>query len=254
MDVELYWIPGCTSCLRMKEFVESTGIPFVSINVTEQHEQATRLAELGTSAPAAVIGDQWACGGDLRAVAELLGIDYEDRAVLSVPELHCRYQTVMSTLMGLLHDTPATALDLRWEDWEWTLRDMAHHGGSVMRVFLIDYDQEQYHGPSYQMDYENNRAPKGTETTADLVDNAVETLKHFNRWWESDGYDDPLDRVVPTYWGHQTLHVALEREVWHTAQHTRQVETLLAAANVGVTTGLSARVLDGLPMPERVFA
>jgi hypothetical protein len=237
----------------MKEFVEASGIPFVSVNVNEQRVRAIRLTELGASAPAAVIGDRWACGGDLRAVAELLGIDYQERAVLPVEELHHRYQTIMSTLMGLVQDTPALALELRWENWEWTLRDIAHHGGSVMRVFLIDYDHEAYHGPYYQMDYENNRAPKGTETATDLIENAIETLKHFNRWWEADGYDDPLERVVPTYWGHQTLHAAFEREVWHTAQHTRQVETLLATADLGVTCSVSERLLEGLPMPERVF-
>ena len=26
-DIEVYWIPGCSSCLRMKEFLETTGLP-----------------------------------------------------------------------------------------------------------------------------------------------------------------------------------------------------------------------------------
>ena len=33
--IKAYWQPGCTSCLRMKEFLARHGVPFVSINVLE---------------------------------------------------------------------------------------------------------------------------------------------------------------------------------------------------------------------------
>ena len=33
--VKAYWQPGCTSCLRMKEFLAKHGVPFVSVNVLE---------------------------------------------------------------------------------------------------------------------------------------------------------------------------------------------------------------------------
>jgi glutaredoxin len=251
--IELYWIPGCTSCLRMKEFVESSGVPFESVNVDEDPTRARRLQALGGSAPAAVRGGSWVDGGDLRSVAELIGVPHHPHAPLPPEELHLRYQVVMATLLGLLHDTPPTVLDAQPQGWEWTMRDIAHHAGCVMRVFLMDYDPDGYRGPTYVMDYERNRAPKGTESIDDLSANAIETLKYFNRWWQQDGFDDPLERIVPTYWGHQTLHAAFEREVWHTAQHTRQIETMLLSAGVRVTSGLTARMLEGLPMPERVF-
>ncbi len=31
--IKAYWQPGCTSCLRMKEFLSKHGVPFVSVNV-----------------------------------------------------------------------------------------------------------------------------------------------------------------------------------------------------------------------------
>ncbi|MFT4822714.1 MAG: arsenate reductase-like glutaredoxin family protein, partial [Cryomorphaceae bacterium] len=30
---QVYWAPGCTSCLRTKEFMNQNGIEFESINV-----------------------------------------------------------------------------------------------------------------------------------------------------------------------------------------------------------------------------
>jgi hypothetical protein len=33
--IKAYWQPGCTSCLRMKEFLAKHGVPFISVNVLE---------------------------------------------------------------------------------------------------------------------------------------------------------------------------------------------------------------------------
>jgi hypothetical protein len=30
--VKAYWQPGCTSCLRMKEFLTKHGVAFISVN------------------------------------------------------------------------------------------------------------------------------------------------------------------------------------------------------------------------------
>jgi len=29
--VDVYWMPGCRSCLRMKEFIERAGVPYVKV-------------------------------------------------------------------------------------------------------------------------------------------------------------------------------------------------------------------------------
>lgn len=254
-DVELYWIPGCSSCLRMKEFVESRGVPFTSINVVEDPQRGKRLYELGAlTAPVVAVGDEWVSGGDLDAVARLLDLaDYEHRA-LPATELRARYHAIMTTLCGLVRQATPEALRSTPGHWDWTLIDIAHHAASVMRVFLIDYDAAAYTGAPYRMDYEENRAPSGITTAEQLVDHAVDTLMHFNHWWAERGWCDPLERVVSTYWGDQDLHACLEREVWHTAQHTRQVEALLRDAGVDVLAPLTGADLAGLPLPERLYS
>ena len=43
--IKVFWQPGCSSCLRTKEFLTKQGIDFESINV---HNNPAGMAELAT--------------------------------------------------------------------------------------------------------------------------------------------------------------------------------------------------------------
>ena len=45
--IKAYWQPGCTSCLRMKEFLTKHGVAFVSVNVLEDKDAFAELTALG---------------------------------------------------------------------------------------------------------------------------------------------------------------------------------------------------------------
>src|SRR6516165_5728004 len=61
--IKAYWQPGCTSCLRMKEFLTKHGVHFVSINVLEDNAGFAELATLGIrSVPIVRRGKDWANG------------------------------------------------------------------------------------------------------------------------------------------------------------------------------------------------
>ena len=53
--------------------------------------------------------------------------------------------------------------------------------------------------------------------------------------------------------GIQTLLEYLERETWHTGQHTRQVMMFMEQLGIPVDRPLGPEVFAGLPMPERVW-
>src|SRR5271170_6629395 len=74
--VEVYWAAGCTACLRMKEFVEASGIPYDAVNVGTDPDAAARLTRAGLKVPAILVGERWTQGVDLAKVAELLGVEY----------------------------------------------------------------------------------------------------------------------------------------------------------------------------------
>jgi glutaredoxin len=59
--IKAYWQPGCTSCLRMKEFLIRHGVAFVSVNVLEDKDAFAELAALGIrSVPIVRRGQDWA--------------------------------------------------------------------------------------------------------------------------------------------------------------------------------------------------
>jgi len=70
--IEVFWMPGCSSCLRMKEFIERTGVPYEEVNIaanpTAAHVFASSvLAFLPWS------GGHWRSRMDLVAIAKLVG-------------------------------------------------------------------------------------------------------------------------------------------------------------------------------------
>lgn len=245
-DIEIYWMPGCSSCLRLKEFVESTELPFTAINVEAEPERAGKLRERGMRVPALCVGDQCVNGVHLATVADLLGVPYAEPVRLTPSELREKYRIAIDALCRLTAQIDASSATLALPGRERTLVEVAGHAACVMRYFLGKYDDDDY--ALFFDDLE--------PTTVDpqqIADYARETHAQFEAWWSEGGVDDPLDTVVPIYWGHRTLHEALEREVWHTAQHTRQVAFMLEKAGVDPDGPLSAADLQGLPVPDRVF-
>ncbi|MEO8754600.1 MAG: glutaredoxin domain-containing protein, partial [Casimicrobiaceae bacterium] len=45
--LKVYWQPGCSSCLGVKEFLTQRNVPFVSVNVLADMAGFSELAELG---------------------------------------------------------------------------------------------------------------------------------------------------------------------------------------------------------------
>jgi hypothetical protein len=122
---------------------------------------------------------------------------------------------------------------------------VAYQMAMVARSFLSAYHEDR-HDTAYYL------KPDGFYGRDSLLDAAAETRSQLVKWWEEDGQDDPLDRVVPTYRGHAKLHEIPEREVWHTTQHVRQIQLVLERRGVAPDGPMTAADLEGLPLPERV--
>ncbi|MEQ8515332.1 MAG: glutaredoxin domain-containing protein, partial [Chromatocurvus sp.] len=73
--LKVYWQPGCSSCLRAKEFLTEHNLPFESINVREGPRGMQELAELGLrTVPVVRRGDQFVLGQSLQELADFVGI------------------------------------------------------------------------------------------------------------------------------------------------------------------------------------
>src|SRR5262250_3887508 len=105
--IRAYWQPGCTSCLRMKEFLTRHGVPFVSVNVLEDRDAFAELAALGVrTVPIVRRGTDWANGQVLRDVARVAGIKWGGATMLSPVELSARLVEVQAAAQRLFAQIP----------------------------------------------------------------------------------------------------------------------------------------------------
>ena len=105
--IKAYWQPGCTSCLRMKEFLGKHGVPFVSVNVLEDKNAFAELETLGIrSVPIVRRGEDWANGQVLRDVARVAGIAWGGAQVLPAAELGARLIEIQISGAAALRANP----------------------------------------------------------------------------------------------------------------------------------------------------
>lgn len=247
-SIEVYWVPGCSSCLRMKEFMETTALPFESVDLSVHPERGAKLERIGVHAPAVVVGERGVQGIDLVGIAALVGYDYEPPAMLAPPVLRERYLRVLAALDRFVEQLTEADLDWRSPDNQRSVRFLVAHAGTIMRMFVDTRHRD---------DFDNSGAPPPALAAdgdrAALLDWARGTVAGFEEWWREIGHDDPFDRVLRTTWGHRTLHEVLERAVWHTAQHVRQLQDWMAKFGAPPAHPLSEEDLAGLPLPSRIM-
>jgi glutaredoxin len=247
--LQLFWMPGCSSCLRMKEFVEKLGVPFVAIDVNANPSEAQRLAALELSVPAAVLGNSGVSGVDLAGIAELIGVEYDPPPILAPAVLKSRFDDVIDVAIALFGQIPPEGLDYKSPDRDRTLRQLALHIATIMRGFTV-VEETNIYTAGYEF------MPDGvgdTGTTDDLIALTAQTRDDFDQWWDQIGYDDAFDRVLESNTRSWTLLEALERSVWHTVHHTRQIQYFLED-RLGITPSvrLTEEILTGLPLPDGI--
>ncbi|HXW23794.1 MAG TPA: hypothetical protein VEK73_03530, partial [Xanthobacteraceae bacterium] len=60
-------------------------------------------------------------------------------------------------------------------------------------------------------------------------------------------------RPARVYYGDVSLHDYLERTVWHSGQHVRQLVMVLGMLGIAPDRPPTAATFAGLPMPEKVW-
>jgi hypothetical protein len=58
---------------------------------------------------------------------------------------------------------------------------------------------------------------------------------------------------VPAYFGQTSRHEMLERTVWHSTQHVRQLASLLDQAGVPADRPLTTADIKGLPLTDKIW-
>ena len=94
--------------------------------------------------------------------------------------------------------------------------------------------------------------PDAMTSSAAIADWGNTVRERFARWWtaaQSSDFSSPAD----TYYGPTSRHETLERTVWHSLQHVRQIAALLES--IGITPDAPPTPADcaGLPITEKIW-
>jgi len=248
--LKVYWQPGCSSCLKTKEFLLSNGMEFESINVLEDEKGFQDLAALGLRlVPIVARGDDWANGAVFRDVARVAGFAWGGHDVLAPPTLLARIDGILAAAHRFAAQIPEHELDTLLPGRPRTYRQLAYHIFQIPDVFL---DRVEHDAP-YTYEALISHLPERLATRQDLLDYGAGVRARLHAWWEGAGKDTDFTQPGKVYYGDVSLQEVFERTGWHSGQHTRQLMLTLEKLGVAPEEPLTDADFAGLPMPKNVW-
>jgi len=207
------------------------------------------LKALGArSVPVVSRGDEFVYAQVIKDVVDFLDLDEETGPALSPAELAQRYLEVLERAVTLVGQMPDECLTRELPNRPRSWKVLLHHVFQIPTAFL---DAQESGKP---MAYESMVAPppEALRTSADIAAFGAALRERFERWWRG-ARDADFSRRIEVYFGETTLHEMLERTVWHSTQHVRQVASLLEQAGVTPQAPLTAEHIRGLPLTDRIW-
>ena len=249
MNLRVYWRPGCSSCVKVKEFLTQLGVEYESINVSAMPQAMEELREMGVrTVPVVARGKEYVFAQELADVSSFIGrrVEFER---LPAPALVEKWLKVLGAAQRHVNQLPPGRLGERaTEGRDRSIRELAYHVYQVPDAFL----QAVEDGVEDLTSIYNAPPPPEVKTAAQIRDYGSRVEKRLRQWWQGTG-DKSGGGTVKTYYGEQPLHHVLERCVWHSAQHARQIIAVLERFGVEPDRRLTADDYAGLPMPTGLW-
>jgi glutaredoxin len=245
--IKVFWQPGCSSCLRTKEFLTKQGIDFESIDVHNDPEGMAQLRALGArSVPVVSLGDKYTLCQSFGDVVKFLDLKTKLMDSLPPEALVAKLELVLTAAARYVRQFPAHGLREEFRNRKRTPASTAFH---VFRVAEMGLQAAQ----QIDLMFEGfNEVPPEDWSAEDIASWGLKVRDRILAWWAQEG-DTSLQYTVPTYYGRRTMHDVLERTAWHAAQHTRQLILMLESHGVAADRPLTADDLAGLPVPDEVW-
>ena len=204
----VFWQPGCTSCLRAKEFLTSHGIDFESINVREVDDAMERLTALVTrSVPVVARGNDFVFAQDIDTLAAFVGVEL-NRRMLAPDVLVNQLDRILAAAQRYIEQLPANALSTKLPARDRTYLDLGYHLFVIPIAFLDAV-------AGGELTYEHfERVPPSGSTAKEVTALGSDVRSRLQTWW-SEVAQVGLPDSVQTYYGQQATHGVLERTAWH---------------------------------------
>jgi glutaredoxin/uncharacterized damage-inducible protein DinB len=247
--VRVFWQPGCTSCLRTKEFLTRNGVDYESINVHGNPAGMEALRALGAkSVPVVARGDRFVFAQAIGDVIDFLGLKVKQQDRLAPEALMQKLDVVLTAAARYIRQIPADQLQKPFRNRNRPIRALAFHVFRIVEGFL----ESMQDGAELTYDRIMRDDAPANLASEDLARYGEGVLKRAKAWWAAYP-DKSCAAPMATYFGEHPVHVVLERTVWHPAQHTRQLMLILESLGITPDGPLGAADLAGLPLPEKAW-
>ena len=221
------------------------------MDVSRDPRARTRLQALGArSLPIVVQGDRFIWAQNLRDLAAFLDLSDRLPQPLADDELIARYAGVLRAVQRVVEALPPDDLAARvLPTRERTNRTLAAHTHRIAEGFLDTVEHGWVHDP---MDIDFEDAHPMLAARDDMLAYGERVIARLEDW-QARFRPGMADAVVQTTSGPQTLRWLLERSTLHSAQHARQLQSVVEGKGLVVEGALTPQHLAGLPLPERLF-
>ena len=206
------------------------------------------LRRLGArSVPVVARGESFVFAQLVGDVVEFLGLDIQTAPELAPAELVRRLDLVLAAAQRQTRQMPPQALERELPNRPRSYRVLLHHVFQIPAAFV-----DAMQGGT--LSYENMVAapPDDMRTPAAIAGFGEQVRRRVAAWWAGLG-DRSGTQAVGTYYGVQPMHEVLERTTWHSAQHVRQVASLLEQLGIPPEQPLTKSELQGLPLPQKLW-
>lgn len=246
--ISVYWQPGCSSCLKTKEFVEDLGIDFESVNILQDEKALDEVLASGLrSIPAVRKDDRFIYAQNLDDVAELLGVT-RNHTRLGYAELFDRWDQILTKVHAIVSKFSDEQLrELVIPIRKRTIFELGVHVGQIVHAFL-----RQLEDGLIEIKPVHAEIPPHLVTRADVLQHIVEKQTALRAWRTIKGEASVPERIQ-TYYGEQPGSQVVERGVWHCTQHARQLD-FVAVGRLGAELEIPPELYAGLPLPKRLWA
>lgn len=233
----------------MKEYLSVREIEFESVNVLDSSVGMEELQRLGArSVPVVSRGSKFVFAQVIQDVIVFLDLEDDSVPLLTPDQLKHKYRHALQTAIRLVKSMPDEYLEKELPGRPRSWRVLLHHVFQVPAAFL---DMEE---TGVEFSYENMVAPPPDDmTTSRAIALFGATVNARFEAWARCSTGENFSAQVPTYFGGTTRHEMLERTVWHSVQHIRQVAALLELVGIKPDQPLTLADIEGLPLTEKVW-
>jgi hypothetical protein len=200
--------------------------------------------------PVVARGSAYVMGQSLEDVAKFVGAKTGHKR-LPPAEIIRKWNIALRAAQRYMRQFPQARInESAVENRDRPIRILGHHAFYIAEAYLkavtekIEYSPANTNVPAA----DENKLPSGAE----VAQYGEGVIAKLNAWWDASQHLAFAQRVRTSY-GEQELHEVFERSAWHSAQHVRQLASVLERFGIEPDGKLTAEDLKGLPLPERIW-